>query len=564
MAGWFDTSLNTGMNQLTASNPSPSPDPNALPSELQPPGYASDPSSGQVDWSWLTQGGQGSGPTQRGYPTAENYGPALQAISNLFSGMFAPASPEDQLFGQILIKMGGGSSGKFDTAGAKRVMAARYAAHLAMQSSTARAAAAKYLGWNTENSHVQYWVQNSGGIPDNPTDKGPVAPKDSTAAAPAAAVDSAGSKVQFPFPYSEFSNSNYNGNNYGDRRPDGVYWGGWQWHQGQDYGVAQGTPLYFPFAGKVVKAGYDPKGYGNYVTVQFGDQGLTMTYAHLSYSKVKQGEAVTPGQLVALSGGDGPGSGISTGAHLLVVEQDANGHPIDPRPLLSSLYNNGTGTTLGALQNQGVGSTGVPITPGTNAQYETTPDGHVLWEGTPDRAYYDMVATVYAHYYGTQPPYSIVMGMKSAGVTNVDQMAAVASNWPSDIPGVSFGTRENIYNTANGIAMKNYGRPIPDSLVKQLATQGKTSVNDIKEWFDTHVPTDMPAAEYQQVYDAAMPNIQTTYGQGPSPEYVGYLWGQAQTQQQGTVTTPPASLTTQGGQAAPPAASTGSPAVTPG
>jgi hypothetical protein len=165
-----------------------------------------------------------------------------------------------------------------------------------------------------------------------------------------------------------------------------------------------------------------------------------------------------------------------------------------------------------------------------------------------------MVSTVYEHYYGTKPPFSLVMAMKQSGIQNTDQMAAVAANWPSDIPGVSFGTRENIYNTANQIAIKNWGRPIPDSLVKQLAQQGRISNDDIKEWFDTHIPTDMPAADYQQIYDATNPAFQQTYKTSPSPEYIGYLWGRAQPQPAATgttaATTPPANAAGGAAQAA--------------
>jgi hypothetical protein len=152
----------------------------------------------------------------------------------------------------------------------------------------------------------------------------------------------------------------------------------------------------------------------------------------------------------------------------------------------------------------------------------------LLYAGTPERALYDMVNTVYEKRYGTAAPYSLVWAMQAAGVTNSSQMAALADSWPSDVPGVSFGTRDNIYNIANGIAMKEWGRPIPDSLVKQLASAGMVTSNQIKSWFDDHIPTDIPKADYQQVYDAALPSMQSAYGEGPSPAYVGYLWGQNQ------------------------------------
>jgi hypothetical protein len=436
------------------------------------------------------------------------------------------ASPQEQLARQIYQKMYGGdlsyaSRNPTDHARLMQVMAM---AERAQTDSTFRQTVATFLGWNSSNAHVQYWVNNGGAVPANPTTTDSI-PSGGTgtgvSGTGAAQADPSAATVQDPFPSQFFNNPSYQGNNYGDPKPADTYWGGWQWHQGQDYGVPQGTQLSFPFAGKVTQVGYDPNGDGNYVTVTFGDQGLHMTYAHLSYVQVKQGDTVTPGQQVALSGGDGPGAGISTGAHLLVVLQDAHNNPIDPRPLLQQIYG---GATLGQLEKLGVGQTGSTQATGSYV----TPDGHVIWPGSPDDAYYSMISTVYEHYYGTKPPWSMVMAMRQSGIQNTDQMAAVAANWPSDIPGVNFGTRENIYNTANGIAVKNYGRPIPDALVKQLAQQGRTTNDDIKEWFDTHISADMPAADYQQIYDAVNPMFQSTYNQGPSPEYIGYLWGQTQ------------------------------------
>ncbi len=526
---WVSGDLSGMMGQLTAG---------ALSGQggIYPPGFdqPSGGGGGGPDWGWLTDfiRSQSQGQKRPGevFPGVD--------LGSLLGG-FNQQSPTDDLANHIqAFEVGKGVPYH------QAVLIAAAAAKRAQTDASYRQQLSDWMGWNKDNPHVQYWVTNGGGVPANPTQKeaaiatgGPGTGVTGTGQAP---TDPSTATVKAPFDAKYFNNPSYQGNNYGDPKPANTYWGGWQWHQGQDYGLPQGSQLSFPFAGKVVQVGYDPHGYGNYVTVEFGDQGLRMTYAHLSYVQVKQGETVTPGQQVALSGGAGPGSGISTGSHLLVVLQDAHGNPLDPRPMLQSIY---SGATLGQLQKLGVGSTG---STGAAGSY-TTPDGHVIWPGTPDDAYYSMISTVYEHYYGTKPPWSMVMAMRQTGIQNTDQMAAVAANWPSDIPGVSFGTRENIYNTANGISVKNWGRPIPDALVKQLGQQGKTSTDDIKEWFDTHIPTDLPPADYQQIYDATNPMFQKQYGQGPSPEYIGYLWGQTQVQltAAGTTlaTTPP--VTTQ-------------------
>lgn len=360
----------------------------------------------------------------------------------------------------------------------------------------------------------QYWQEQVKTKPSAPTAE----TTPGTNGATPAVVGASGTVPQ-PFPYAQFSDPSYRGYNYGDQAPPHSYVSGW--HEGQDYGVKNNTPLVAPFGGKV-RVGYDASGYGNWIDLVFGDQGMYLRFSHLGYINVKDGDEITPGMQLGLTGS----TGYSTGPHLLVELRNNKNQPLDPRPLMSAIFNKGTPPSFASLQDLGVGQIG---TPNQNANIEYTPDGKPLYAGSPDRAYYDMVNYVYQQKYGTSAPWSIIMGMRAAGVTNSSQMAAVAANWPSDIPGVTFGTRDNIYSIANGIAMKQWGRPIPDSLVKQLANLGYTSPEEIKTWFMDHVPSEMPAAEYQQVYDAAAPPILDKYGEPPSPAYIGYLWGKTQT-----------------------------------
>ena len=400
---------------------------------------------------------------------------------------------------------------------------------------------AKQHGWSLSETGTQQWVTNGGPVGPN----GPVAPTTpsvpsggagtgTTTGSPAvvAGALNSGSTVPLPFSASLFNNANYHGFNYGDPLTGaaaGAYSSGW--HEGQDYGVPAGTQLTSPFGG-TVRTGYNTLG-GSYVDLIFNSQGDYLRFYHLGSINVQNGATVQPGQLLALTGNSGS---ASTGAHLLIEERNGAGQPMDPRPLLNEIFNgtpsgignNGKGTTYANLISLGVDQTGMPTPTGQTAQTEVTPDGKVLYAGTPDRQAYDLLNTVYEKLYGTPAPFSMVAAVHAAGVTNASQMAALAANWPSDIPGVSFGVRDNIYNVANGIAMKEWGRPIPDSLVKQLAASGVTDTNGIKTWFDDHLPSDMPATDYQQIYDAVNPQMQGTYNEGPSPAYIGYLWGQNQ------------------------------------
>src|SRR5215472_6495425 len=81
-------------------------------------------------------------------------------------------------------------------------------------------------------------------------------------------------------------------------------------HLGLDFRVGTGTPVHATNAATVILA--RPLYFeGNCVMLDHG-QGLVTIYMHLSEFKVKEGEKVTAGQLIALSGG----TGRSTGPHL--------------------------------------------------------------------------------------------------------------------------------------------------------------------------------------------------------------------------------------------------------
>ena len=81
-------------------------------------------------------------------------------------------------------------------------------------------------------------------------------------------------------------------------------------HQGLDYRASIGTPVTAISEGQVILA-RDLFFEGGFLVLDHG-QGLLSLYMHLSAFKVKEGDRVDQGQLVALSGG----TGRSTGPHL--------------------------------------------------------------------------------------------------------------------------------------------------------------------------------------------------------------------------------------------------------
>jgi murein DD-endopeptidase MepM/ murein hydrolase activator NlpD len=101
-----------------------------------------------------------------------------------------------------------------------------------------------------------------------------------------------------------------------------------EFHRGQDYSAACGTEVFAAAGGTVTYSEWHPWGGGNRVEVDHGN-GLVTTYNHLSASKVKVGQKVERGELIALVGT----TGSSTGCHLH-FEVEVNDNVVDPLPWL--------------------------------------------------------------------------------------------------------------------------------------------------------------------------------------------------------------------------------------
>ncbi len=84
-----------------------------------------------------------------------------------------------------------------------------------------------------------------------------------------------------------------------------------QMHDGIDFAGPMRTPIYATGNGRVIDAAYSFHGYGNMIIVDHGF-GYKTRYAHLSEIKVKRGDVVTRGNVIALLGN----TGKSTGPHL--------------------------------------------------------------------------------------------------------------------------------------------------------------------------------------------------------------------------------------------------------
>lgn len=111
------------------------------------------------------------------------------------------------------------------------------------------------------------------------------------------------------------------------------------YHIGTDFGIAQGTPLRATVDG-VCSRWTD--NYGAYIIDIVADDGLLVRNGHLSRIDVSNGQRVTAGQIIGLTGGapGTPGAGWSTGPHLH-WELRRGSSWFDPRKMVPAVKNFG-------------------------------------------------------------------------------------------------------------------------------------------------------------------------------------------------------------------------------
>lgn len=100
-------------------------------------------------------------------------------------------------------------------------------------------------------------------------------------------------------------------------------------HSGIDLAAPAGTEVFSATSG-LVSAGYDEKGAGNYVVVQF-DRHTRVLYCHLATIRVRSRMHVEAGQVIGTVGA----TGLATGPHVH-FEIDVAGAPVDPAAWLAS------------------------------------------------------------------------------------------------------------------------------------------------------------------------------------------------------------------------------------
>lgn len=116
-------------------------------------------------------------------------------------------------------------------------------------------------------------------------------------------------------------------------------------HPGIDYRCNNGTPVYSANDGVILTAAFDNIN-GNMVQVWNEEKGFKTLYGHNSVLKCKQGDLVKAGDLIALSGNTGEGTGAhlhfgfkltKEGGNSLNINNGTNGAS-DPQPYIKLDY----------------------------------------------------------------------------------------------------------------------------------------------------------------------------------------------------------------------------------
>lgn len=96
-------------------------------------------------------------------------------------------------------------------------------------------------------------------------------------------------------------------------------------HQGVDWAVPKGTPIYAPNAGTLLSYGFGKTGFGNEIRLQLGDYLGILGHLSQFAPGLKAGMQVTPGMLLGYAGA----TGNATGNHLHMELRDALGKAIN-------------------------------------------------------------------------------------------------------------------------------------------------------------------------------------------------------------------------------------------
>lgn len=292
---------------------------------------------------------------------------------------------------------------------------------------------------------------------------------------------------------------------------------------GNDFAMPAGTQLVSPVGGKVHLEDHGKADWGKRVFVETPG-GWTIAIGHMTSFSVEDGQTISVGDMLGLSGGNAndPSSGVTTGDHIEFQILDPQHHYVDPFPALQELFKGAKFDKWfgGVFQS----SAGVR---GQVQELQWTPDHQLIDAKSTAGQWYQTVNSAWKSIYGVNAPFAAATAFQNAGIKTVQDLQNAMNQLPSSVPGLTIGAYNALSNSLQGMSQDRFGRPVPQSMIGEMAAKGITTKSDLQLWFDTHSSSDIPKDQYQSVYDSASGYVKGVWGDVPHPTDVAAAWKKA-------------------------------------
>ena len=266
--------------------------------------------------------------------------------------------------------------------------------------------------------------------------------------------------------------------------------------QGIDYGMPEGTAIYAPFAGVIQTEDSGKSNWGKRVFVYL-DNGYKFAVGHMSGFDVQDGQRVSVGDMLGVSGGDpaDPSSGQSTGAHIEVQWISPDGRYLNPHDIIDPIL------------------AGIP----SNIDKVLT-------------ARYPRAISAFQDIYGRKPNSRELSDLIAATHGNPDAIREYLRGLPSQIQGLTNGVYSDLRSVADRESNSLFGHGVTDGMLKELSDEGKTSQTAVKFWLSQmDIKGKMDPKTYQSLYQLNQPHMQGVYNsQGFDPRIATQQYQQAQ------------------------------------
>lgn len=135
----------------------------------------------------------------------------------------------------------------------------------------------------------------------------------------------------------------------------------------------------------------------------------------------------------------------------------------------------------------------------------------------------------YLNHMGQDPTVSTKGGQGTTGALDNAQIENTIRGLPSHVPGMNAGQYTDMKSLADSISQQALGHASTDGIIAELFHNKQTSKGDVQDWYNTHSPNEMNAAQYANIVQASQPYMQNVYNQnGFDPRVAQHIWSQQQ------------------------------------